>query len=87
MEVCALCGVTPKQTITDSLDRSVIDAVCAALALALLSCSHLPEKLAHEPSREPPAREARAEAEAAGAPCGMAARLHQVLELTRAQSQ
>ena len=61
--------------------------MCAALALALLSCSHLPEKLAHEPSREPPAREARAEAEAAGAPCGMAARLHQVLELTRAQSQ
>ena len=70
------------------IDRSLIcDAVCAALALALLSCSHLPEKLAHEPSREPPAREARAEAEAAGAPCGMAARLHQVLELTRAQSQ
>lgn len=52
------------------VDRSLIcDAVCAALALALLSCSHLPEKLAHEPSREPPgtvAREARAEAEAAG---------------------
>ena len=69
------------------LVRQICDAVCAALALALLSCSHLPEKLAHEPSREPPAREARAEAEAAGAPCGMAARLHQVLELTRAQSQ
>ena len=46
-----------------ALDRSVMP-VCAALALALLSCSHLPEKLAHEPSREPPgtvAREARAE--------------------------
>ena len=75
------------------VDRSLIcDAVCAALALALLSCSHLPEKLAHEPSREPPgtvAREARAEAEGRGSrwPCGMAARLHQVLELTRAQSQ
>ena len=61
MEVCAVRG--------NRLVRQICDAVCAALALALLPCSHLPEKLAHEPSREPPgtvAREARAEAEAAG---------------------